>query len=75
MIHLNIYYPNSSGSHFNVDYYLGTHMPTAQRLFVSVLKEVTLEKGVAGVEPDSPPSYIMSCHKRFDSIEVFMEAW
>ncbi len=75
MIRLNILYPKTPGSHFNLDYYLGTHMPMAKRLFGDVLKEITLEHGMAGVEPDSPPTYIMSCHMRFESIEAFMEAW
>jgi uncharacterized protein (TIGR02118 family) len=75
MIRLNILYPNSPGSHFDIYYYLGTHMPMAKRLFGDVLKEVTLEHGMAGVEPDSPPTYIMSCHMSFESIEAFMEVW
>ena len=75
MIRLNILYPNTPGSRFDVDYYLGTHMPMARRLFGDVLKEVTLEQGMAGVEPESPPVYVMSCHMRFESIEAFMEAW
>jgi uncharacterized protein (TIGR02118 family) len=75
MIRLNILYPNTPGSRFDMDYYLGTHMPMAKRLFGDVLKEVTLEHGMAGVEPGSPPTYIMSCHMRFESIEAFMAAW
>lgn len=75
MIRLNILYPNTPGSHFDLDYYLGTHMPMAKHLFGDVLKEITLEHGMAGVEPDSPPTYIMSCHMRFESIEAFMGAW
>ena len=75
MIRLNILYPNTPGSHFNLDYYLGTHMTMAKRLFGDVLNEVTLEHGMAGVEPGSPPTYIRSCHMRFESIEAFMEAW
>ena len=75
MIRLNILYPNIPGSHFDLDYYLGTHMPMSKRLFGDVLKEVTLEHGIAGVEPGSPPTTIMSCHMRFDSIEAFMDAW
>lgn len=75
MIRLNILYPHAPGSRFDFDYYLGTHMPMAKRLFGDVLKEVTLEQGMAGVEPDSPPTYVMSCHMRFESIEAFMEAW
>jgi len=75
MIRLNIHYPNTPGSRFDLDYYLGTHMPMARRLFGDALKEITLEHGMAGVEPDSPPMYIMSCHMRFESIEAFMAVW
>ena len=75
MIRLNIFYPNTPGSRFDMDYYLGKHMPMSKRLFGDVLKEVTLEHGMAGVEPGSPPTYIMSCHMRFESIEAFMEIW
>lgn len=75
MIRLNIHYPSTPGSHFDLDYYVGTHMPMAKRLFGDVLKEVTLEQGMAGVEPGSPPGHIMSCHMRFESIDAFMEAW
>ena len=31
MIRLNIHYPNTPGSRFDLDYYLGTHMPVARR--------------------------------------------
>ncbi len=75
MIHLNIYYPNTPDRHFNLDYYVGTPMPMATRLPGDVLKEITLEHRMAGVEPNSPPTCIISCPIRFESIEVFMEAW
>ena len=71
MIRLNIHYPNTPGSHFNLDYYLGTQMPMTKRLFGDVLKEITLEHGMAGVEPDSPPTYIMSCHRK----EMGVKSW
>ena len=50
-------------------------MPMAKRLFGDGLKEVTLKYGLAGVEPNSPPTSIMSCHMRFESSETFMDAW
>ena len=75
MIRIIILYPNIPGSRFDIDYYLGTHMPMAKRLFGDALKEVALEHGIAGVEPDSPPTTIMSCRMRFESIEAFMEVW
>lgn len=75
MVRLNILYPNTPGSRFDIDYYLSRHMPMSRNLFGDVLKEVTLEHGMAGAEPGSPPTYIMACHMRFESIEAFMGIW
>jgi uncharacterized protein (TIGR02118 family) len=75
MIRLDILYPNTPGRHFDLDYYLGTHMPMARRLLGAACKGIELQRGIAGTEPGSPPAYIMSCHMLFDSIEAFIEVW
>lgn len=75
MIRLNILYPNTPGSRFDFDYYLGTHMPMARRLFGDTLKGVAIERGIAGAEPGAPPAYIAGCHMLFESIDAFAAAW
>lgn len=75
MIRLNILYPNTPGSRFDLGYYLGTHMPMSRRLLGGALKGVDIEHGIAGAEPGAPPAYIVCCHMLFDSIDAFAAAW
>ena len=75
MIRLNILYPNTPGSRFDLDYYLGTHMPMSRRLLGEACQGITLERGIAGAEPDAPPTYVMSCHMLFDSVDAFLAIW
>jgi uncharacterized protein (TIGR02118 family) len=58
-----------------MDYYLGTHMPMSKRLLGDVCKGITIERGIAGVVPGSPPTYIVSCHMRFESLDAFLAVW
>jgi uncharacterized protein (TIGR02118 family) len=75
MIHINILYPNTPGSRFDMDYYLGTHMPMSKRLLGNACKHIGIERGVMGSEPGSPPIYIVSCHMQFESIDTFLAVW
>ena len=75
MMRLDILYPATPGSRFDLDYYLGTHMPMSKRLLGDACKGITLARGIAGTEPDAPPAYAMSCHMLFDSIEAFLAVW
>ena len=75
MIHLNILYPNTPGSRFDMDYYLGTHMPMSKRLFGDACKGIAIERGIMGAVPGSPPNFIVSCHMQFESIDTFLAAW
>ncbi|HVR81045.1 MAG TPA: hypothetical protein VHF02_02995 [Luteimonas sp.] len=43
MIRLNILYPNTPGSRFDLDYYLGTHMPMSPRLLGEACNGITIE--------------------------------
>ena len=75
MIRLNILYPNTPGSRFDMDYYLGTHMPMSRRLLGGACKRIDIERGIAGTEPGAPAAYIVSCHMQFESIDAFMAIW
>jgi len=75
MIHLNILYPNTPDSHFDMDYYLGTHMPMSKRLLSDACKGIAIERGIMGAEPGSPPTYVVSCHMQFESLDTFLGVW
>ena len=75
MIHLNILYPNTPGSRFDMDYYLGTQMPMSKRLLGDACKSIAIERGMAGVTPGAPPTYMASCQMQFESLDAFMAVW
>jgi uncharacterized protein (TIGR02118 family) len=75
MIQLDIQYPNTPGSHFELDDDLQTHMPLSRRLFGDSCKGVRIERGVAGIAPGAPADFIVACHMRFESVDAFVDAW
>jgi uncharacterized protein (TIGR02118 family) len=75
MIRVSILYPNTPGSRFDLDYYLGTHLPMTEKLLAPQMRSMTVEHGVAGTTPGSSPAYIALCHLEFDSIEAFLQAF
>jgi uncharacterized protein (TIGR02118 family) len=75
MIKVSILYPNKPGSRFDLDYYLNQHMPMTIAKLGAALKGVSIDHGVAGELPDSPPLYVAMCHLLFDSVEAFYAAF
>jgi uncharacterized protein (TIGR02118 family) len=77
MIRVSILYPNNQGTRFDVPYYVETHMPLSIRLLSahSGFKGVSVERGLGGMTPGSPPTFIAMCHFLFDSIEDFLAAF
>lgn len=77
MIKVTILYPNIQGSRFDFSYYLETHMPMSIGLLGAHpgFKGVSVERGLGGAEPGSPPAYLALCHFLFDSVEDFLAAF
>ena len=77
MIKISIFYPNTPGARFDMDYYLHTHMPMSiEKLSASQgFRGVSVERGVGGADPGSAPTYIAMCHYLFDSAEDFLAAF
>lgn len=77
MIKVSIFYPNEQGSQFDVSYYVETHMPLSISLLSAHpgFKGVSVERGLNGATPGSPPAYIAMCHFLFDSAEDFLDAF
>lgn len=71
MIKLSVYYPDTPGKRFDVDYYCGTHMNLVKAKCGSALKRAEVERGVAGFDPGSPAPYRVVGHLTFDSLESF----
>jgi uncharacterized protein (TIGR02118 family) len=75
MIRLTILYPNTTGSRFDKEYYLQTHMPLSLKLQGAAVKQVSVEFGFSGGLPGSPPAYIAICNFLYDSFEAFQAAF
>ena len=75
MIRINVLYPNSATATFDMDYYLGTHMPMVRQRMGSALKGMTVEQGVSGGQPGSDPAYRVLATLVFDSVDAFQAAF
>lgn len=75
MIKVSVFYPNPTGGRFDMPYYLKTHMPMVQQKLGAALQGMSVEQGLGGGQPGSPPTYLAMGHLLFDSVEAFQQAW
>ena len=77
MVKISILYPNTPDATFDMEYYLGTHMPMSlARLrthpgFIAL----SVERGVAAPQSGLPPAYVAMCHYTFSTAEDFVAAF
>ncbi|MGD9160912.1 MAG: EthD family reductase [Desulfobacteraceae bacterium] len=73
MIKATVLYPAGEGK-FNMDYYLNTHIPFAEKLLKPYgLVRVEVDKGIAGGGPGEAAPYVAMAHMVFNSIEEFQK--
>ena len=77
MVRISILYPNGNGTRFDFAYYTQKHMPRSIELLGAHpgFRGVSVERGVAGGAPGSPPAYCAMCHFLFESADAFMAAF
>ena len=75
MIRVNVLYPRKDGARFDWAYYIGTHMPMVGRKLGAALMSVSVEQGVAGGSPGSPPAFVAMAHLGFESVAAFQAAF
>ena len=71
MIKVSVMYPNTQGARFDHQYYRDKHMPLVKARMGDYCKYYTVDKGLGGVVPGSPPTYVGMCHIFCDSVEAF----
>ena len=71
MIKVSVMYPNTPGARFNHEYYRDKHMPRAKTRMGGNCRYYTVDKGLGGGTPDSPPTYVGMCHIFCDCVEAF----
>jgi uncharacterized protein (TIGR02118 family) len=75
MIKVSVLYPNGAGTTFDMDYYLGKHMPMVQAKLGAACKKVGVDHGVGGGEPGTAAAFVVMCHLYFDSVDAFQQAF
>lgn len=75
MVKVSVLYPNKPGAHFDVEYYLNTHMPMAARLLGSAVKAINVEIGVSGEAPGSQAPFTAICGFTCHTVEDFVRAF
>lgn len=71
MVTITVMYPNSPGSKFDLDYYLGHHMKLVTSLLGSALVSATVDQGLGGVAPGSPAPHFVIARMAFESMDSF----
>jgi len=54
-----------------MDYYCNSHIPMVQEKLGGAFKGGSVEQGLGGIKPGSPPIYFAMAHLLFDSVEAF----
>jgi len=74
MIKVTVMYPYTEGARFDHAYYRDRHMPMVKARLGSACAYYTVEKGLAGREPDAPPAFVAMCAFICDSVEGYKAA-
>jgi uncharacterized protein (TIGR02118 family) len=75
MIKVSVMYPYAPGARFDHDYYRDRHMPMLKARLGDACKSYTIDKGVAGAAPGTPPVYIGMCHVFAESAAISQAAF
>jgi uncharacterized protein (TIGR02118 family) len=75
MIKVTVLYPNNPDSKFDWAYYCDSHIPMVRQKLGAALKGVSVDQGVGGPAPGSPPPYLALAHLLFDSVQSFQSSF
>lgn len=76
MIRVSVRYPYRDGARFDVAYYAGPHMDAARKAFADFgLVGVTVERGLVGHAPKSPPAYVCMASLTFETMDGYKRAF
>ena len=68
---MTVMYPDREDAFFDMDYYQNKHIAMVKEKCGHVLRECTVEQGLGGPAPGSPPTYRVIARLCFDSMEDF----
>jgi len=71
MIKVSVMYPYTPDARFDHDYYRDKHMPLVKARMGEACLYYTVDKGLSGGAPGTPPEYVAMCHIFSESLEAF----
>ena len=74
-VKVSVLYPSGEGKTFDMPYYQNTHIPMTVELLGSALIGTSIEGGLSGGLPGSPPPYLAGVSLFFKSVEDFTQAF
>lgn len=74
MIKANVLYPHKADAAFDMNYYLSKHMPLVRERLGGALKGASVDQGIAGGVPNSPPPFAVVTSLLFDSVADLQSA-
>lgn len=72
-ITVTVMYPNTPGSKFDMDYYLGTHLDLVGKLWGDSLISARAVKGLGTPDPDTPAPYQVMAILEIESMAVLQQ--
>ena len=75
MIKVSVMYPACEGARFDHAYYRDKHMPLVKARMGEACRSYTVDRGLGGDAPGSPPTYVAMCHLFCDSVEAFQSGF
>lgn len=75
MVKVSVMYPATPGARFDHAYYKDRHMPLVKQLMGDACLFYTVDRGLSGGAPGTPPAYVGMCHIHCASAEAFAEAF
>ena len=73
MITVTVMYPNTPGSKFDMDYFLGAHLDLVGKLWGGNLISARAVKGLGTPDPDTPAPYQVMAILEIESMEVLRQ--
>jgi len=75
MIKISVLYPYKEGAGFDMEYYLGKHIPMVRATLGAACKGTAVEQGLGGGAPGSPPPFVAMGHILMESMEALQASF
>ncbi len=72
-ITVTVMYPNTPGSKFDLDYYMGPHMELVGKHWGDSMISARAIKGIGTSDPDTPAPYQVMAILEIESVEVLQQ--